>query len=159
MVSVATPASFVFNHGSYVNLKSDCVVAHMPGALVANVENNNAGVCDHSFVENYLQNNSNSLKKIKSSIETSLITTTGWEPAYVSISADIKQFMIWQKRLEKSDYDKKFEPHQCFAFRLAYSLRNPYWQNVECKRRGLSGLDDAGAQCLNLKNNKRVLLS
>ena len=27
MVSVATPAGFVFNHGSYINLKSDCVVA------------------------------------------------------------------------------------------------------------------------------------
>lgn len=156
MVSVATPASFVFNHGPYVNLKSDCVVAHMPGTLAANVDNDSVGVCDHSFVENYLQNNSNSLKKIKSSIEFSLITTTEHEPGDVNVSADIKHFIIWQQRLEKSSYDKNFEPHQCFAFRLAYSLRNLYWQNVDCKRRGLSGLGDAGAQCLNLKNNKRV---
>ncbi len=156
MVSVATPAGFVFNHGSYINLKSDCVVAHMPGALAFNVANENTGDCDHSFVENYLLNGSNSLKKIKSSIEFSLITTTENEPGEVSVSADIKQFMFWQQRLEKSDYDKKFEPHQCFAFRLVYSLRNTYWQNVDCQRRGLLGMRDAGLQCLNLKHNKKV---
>ncbi len=155
MISVATPASSVFSHGPYTTLKSDCVIAKMPGALDANVTNGNPGLCDHAFVESYLQGDQ-SWSKILRDITDALSTTTEQNPGEIDFSLDFKKFALWQSELEGKKYSKQFEPHQCFAIRLSYSLRNLYWKNISCDRRGLRGIKDAISQCFKLKNRQPI---
>lgn len=151
MISVATPASRVFGHGGYVNLKSDCVVARMPGALKANTENTPVGLCDHEFISNYLDG-SDSGEKINTAIDDA-IQTTERNGKY---ALDSKPILLWRTRFIRNKYQKSLDPHQCLSIRLLKSSENQYWEHVACERRGLLGFKAALSHCLNMKNGKKV---
>jgi hypothetical protein len=153
VISVATPAIFVFNHGPYVTLKSDCVISKMPLALPANSISEPAGFCDHEFVVNYL-GGAESLGKIESAVHAAVKTTADSE---IPLALDIKDFLNWRARFEAAGYQGRLLPHQCYAIRLVQSLKNRYWQNVACDRRGLAGLKDACVHCLAIKRKTRMV--
>ncbi|MBY0385295.1 hypothetical protein K2X05_09065 [bacterium] len=56
MISVATPASSVTNHGPHFTLLSDGVIKWIPNSLPANSSNTKPtpGIFDHAFIEHYL---------------------------------------------------------------------------------------------------------
>ncbi len=153
MVSVATPASEVFNDGRYTTLISDCIMAKMPGALAANLSVEKPGFCDHSFVDHYL-NRPEPLEKINKDVLSEIELSSQTPDFNVPLSEDIKPFLLFEDQLKKMKYPHVFAPHQCFAFRLSYSLRNLYWQNITCSDRGLIGLTRAAKQCLETSQNK-----
>jgi hypothetical protein len=54
LISVATPASYVYNDGRYITFDSDRAISIIPGALPANATREHPGLFDHEFIKHYL---------------------------------------------------------------------------------------------------------
>lgn len=146
MISLATPAGEVYGYGPYINLKSDCVVNRMPGALPTNFENSPEGLCDHEFVKNYLNGN-NSGGRFTFYFMNEVIHFSGLRDG-VKLPTEATSLSNWLRKFDPLKYNKIIQPHQCLAIRVIYSMRDRRWNDVKCDDRGRSGFVIALNDCL-----------
>jgi hypothetical protein len=149
MVSVANPAGYVFDWGSYTTLDSDCVISAIPGALKANVTNAGNGYCDHSL-EVYLKG-TESRQKIMDDIDFAIHGPSIQDS--VPQPVELKRIARWYNHYKKTEKQDALKTHQCFGARVYRSMFNLYWKNKSCDELGYNGVKQVFEDCLDIKNN------
>lgn len=150
MISVATPAGKVFEYGRYVNLRSDCVVNRMPGALPANVENDPSGTCDHAFIKSYMEGGKSGIM-FDSIYFNEIIRFSGMSLGLAE-PAEAKALSNWLDKFDPEKYKKPLLKHQCLAIRTYFGMHDSRWNDVACEERGQQGFLRSLNDCLSIEN-------
>lgn len=147
MISVATPASYVFKNGPYFTFKSDKVISSIPTALPPNLTKEHSGAFDHEFVNDYLEDSQTRiaiLKKIseafdehKSNLEASLNPNDGY------LNSDMTPILDWFNTYLKSK--RQLTNSECI---LVESLFHTYRLfNRTCEKRNYETFKQSVDDC------------
>lgn len=138
MISVATPASSVFQNGPYFTFKSDGVISHIPSAFEPNREKSNPGLFDHEFVNHYLKEQQTHAEIIDSIHNA--ITLKSTEPSLNPKNGYLNDDMIPVIKWFNGILEKKSDltPSDCM---LTYALFSTYrLRGLTCEGRNFKAL-------------------
>lgn len=153
MISVATPASRVFQDGPYFTFKSDGVISIVPTALLPNLTKEPAGLFDHEFVKHYL-GDKKANDQILSAVHEAYNNTTdtsepSLDPAGRYFDNDVIPILNYYKEVETQ---QSLLPGQCL---LAWQLFNVYAQHgFTCTQRNFAAFKEGISDCLKDLNDK-----
>lgn len=143
IVAVATPSYYVAGNGDYITLKSDGIIALVPGSLPPNTINENAGLLDHELIKHYL-GGSSSGPKIMGMILHPQKTMPRYydDPGYVHKS--LVAIRDWTKSLDKKR-DRKLSKAQCLAAAIFLKVEN--WWGIDCTERNFELVEKHARLC------------
>lgn len=145
MISVATPASSVFQDGPYFTFKSDGVISLLPNALSPNREKSDPGLFDHAFVNHYLKEQTvqdEIINSIRQSIsKESVFPSLDLQQGYMN--DDLVPVVKWFNGVLGKQSD--ISPADCM---LTYAMFNTYrLSGLSCEERNLKMLQNVLNAC------------
>ena len=146
MISVATPASYVFGNGPYFTFKSDGIIKYVSTALELNQTKPNPGFFDHRFIEDYL-NDPIVHKNIMSSIQFyaagDKYPQPSLNPEKAFFHSDVTPIINWFNQMLAEG--QSLDPSECL---LAHSIFGVYGRHrMRCTERNLKYIKDNVEGC------------
>lgn len=145
MISVATPASSVYQDGPYYTFKSDGVISHIPSALTPNRDKSDPGLFDHAFTDHYLKELSVQ-NEITDSIRNSITKTSAapsLNPQEGYMNNDLIPIVNWFNEILRKQ--STMSPADCM---LTYAMFSTYrLSGLSCQERNLKALQSVLNAC------------
>lgn len=154
MVSVATPANFVYNEGPYFTFTSDRVVKYIPGALTPNIKKTSEGVFDHEFVNDYMEDGPTK-ESILSAVNSSFQDLNNGEnpsldPVAGYFNSDMTKTLEWFRGYLKSK--RKLSAEECIFVESLFSVYALHGR--ECEGRNFSTFSENIRDCSKKLNSE-----
>lgn len=153
MISVATPASRVFQDGPYFTFKSDGIIGLFPTALSPNLTKEPAGLFDHEFIKHYLGDKTTHDQILLAVHETYNNATEASEPSLDPAARyfdnDVVPILNYYKEVVTQ---RSLLPGQCL---LAWQLFDVYARHgATCTQRNFAAFKEGISDCLKDLNDK-----
>lgn len=136
MISVATPASSVYEDGPYFTFKSDGIVGNIPTALRPNLVRDPAGFFDHEFIKHYLGEvsaNEKILEAVHHAYQMDNSSEPSLNPFNGYFNNDFNPVLSYYEKLKAQ---KNIQPGQCVLVKglyMVYGTWNDTYRNRSFK--------------------------
>ena len=152
MVSVATPAGYVYRDGPYYTFKSDGVINTVVGALTPNRAKKKAGYFDHEFIMDYLADDTIS-KEVVQSVYESAFDQNDSAPSFNILdsyyNSDMTPVLKWFNQI----MSKKSNVNSADCV-MAYALLNIHrLSGLSCEERNLKLYKQSIQDCILDRND------
>lgn len=147
MISVATPASYVFGEGPYFTFHSDGVISHIPNSLPPNINKEPSGIFDHEFINHYMKDKGAS-EHILESIKVA-IDRKGEDPPHTInpadgyFNTDMSKALEWTQNIIISD--EKLSEGVCILAQSVFSVSGLHGRS--CEGRNFTMLEQSVRDC------------